>query len=203
MIPIIFFSILVIVPLIIIFRFGINLIKRTAEDSIKESKLNVYKNIIGICAIVLCVLFFVMPLVGNYSWFSNSSATGWDFVVGKGDFYRNPIIILLLIFPGILAFLAITKKSFLVLIYTSILCLISKIIYLFIANNLLNSHSGELTGNNWVILFIYLGICIFSIYCSKNVKQINETMKKCPFCANEIKNEAIYCQFCKKDLKKD
>ena len=24
--------------------------------------------------------------------------------------------------------------------------------------------------------------------------------KKCPFCANDIKQEAVFCQFCKKDL---
>ena len=33
-----------------------------------------------------------------------------------------------------------------------------------------------------------------------NSTNVNQSTRKCPFCANDIKNEAIVCQFCGKDL---
>jgi len=38
---------------------------------------------------------------------------------------------------------------------------------------------------------------------SSNVEETKNVFKKCPFCANEIKMEAIVCQYCGKDIPND
>jgi len=60
----------------------------------------------------------------------------------------------------------------------------------------LSKESGLILG----IVLIIVGVTLFIgipiiIYSNKKIG-----LKKCPFCANDIKSEAIICQFCKKEL---
>jgi hypothetical protein len=165
----------------------------------ENSRGNLYKTIIGVCALVMCVLFFVVPLIDA----GRTTLTGWDFVVGKGrGFVQFPAIILLLIGPAILSVLAFIKKPYKLLSIVSSICLAFEIIYLVIASSMLSSwqYFGGITGGNWFILLVYIGLCGMSFYGIKSEKQNHEPTKKCPFCANDIKPEAVVCQFCGKEL---
>lgn len=63
-----------------------------------------------------------------------------------------------------------------------------------------------ITGLGFLSLFFGLALMvagIFVIVKSKSKEtQVRENTKKCPFCANDIKKEAVVCQFCNKELPK-
>ncbi|MDR2581696.1 MAG: hypothetical protein LBC85_11990 [Fibromonadaceae bacterium] len=131
------------------------------------------KNIIKVCAFLLCVFFFTLPLVSvnHSSWFTNinAAATGWDFAMGKDNFYSNPLVLIFVIIPATLFVLALQDKSFAVLRNVSIAGLVSKIIFLLVADIMLKSGSfiGELTEFNWLILLAYIGLVGLTQHCVK------------------------------------
>lgn len=74
------------------------------------SKSNGLKLFVGVCALLMCILFFTVSLIQADR---STTLTGWDFVVGKGSRYvQFPAIILLLISPALLSILAFLKKSY-------------------------------------------------------------------------------------------
>ena len=66
-------------------------------------------------------------------------------------------------------------------------------------------------GCGWFILGCFLGPfgIIFALIVSKNQEAVeneaiqNGTMKKCPYCAELIKAEAVKCRYCGTELKID
>jgi len=139
-----------------------------------ESKLKLYKNAIKGSAILLCLLFFTLPLV-QCSQDSSVNASGWEIATGTGNLFRNnsgyPFAFLLLIIPIVLLIQTFTNKSFKLLRNTSIAGLSAEIIFLIYANSLLNSgeYRGafKLTGSNWLVAIIYIGLCALTYYCAK------------------------------------
>ena len=126
--------------------------------------------IIRIGGLVLCVMFFILPLV-QCSQDSRINATGWEISTGTGDLYDesgedgNPFVFVLIIIPVILFIIALTKKSFAVLRNVSIAGLVAKIIFIIGAYIMLNSDDYgsmfELTAFNWLVVGIYIGlVCI-------------------------------------------
>ena len=166
------------------------------------SKTNPLKIVVGVCALVMCILFFAVPLIQADR---NTTLTGWDFVVGKGSGYvQFPATIVLLIAPALLMILAFLKKSFKILSVVSSICLTLVIVFLIVASSMLSSwqYGGDISIGFWFSLIVSIGICIMTFSGIKNENKNLVQIKKCPFCANDIKQEAIICQFCGKDIPK-
>ena len=173
------------------------------------------KNIIKGGALLLCILFFTLPLV-QCSQDSSLTASGWEIATGTGDLFDKgdngyPFAFLLVIIPISLLILAVTNKSFGVLRNVSITGLLAEIIFLVYANSLLNSgeYKGafKLTGFNWLIVIIYAGLIAFTHYCinheegsySQNKKHYSSN-KKCRQCGTIYSGSQYSCPKCNSSL---
>jgi len=183
-----------------------------AEKTEEDLKFEFFmKNLIRGGALLLCVLFFTLPLV-QCSRDSSYTASGWEIATGTGKIYDNsssdgyPFALLLIIIPVVLIIASFVSNSFAVLRNVSIAGLLAKIIFLISVNSMINSSENrgalELTGYNYLVLFLYIGLCAISFYCCIKNKNISLTTKKCPFCANAIRPETVFCQFCGKEIPK-
>lgn len=123
-----------------------------------------------LCAALLVVLFFTLPLV-RCSGMTDLTATGFEIATGTGDLYDewdgsgDPLVFVLLVIPIALVVLAFAKKSSSLLRNASIVGLVAKIGFIVAANARLNSpdYDGlfELTDFNWIVVAVYIGlICI-------------------------------------------
>jgi uncharacterized protein (TIGR02145 family) len=151
-----------------------------------ETKKRNFRRIIEGCALALCVLFFVCPLVKCSQ--SDLAVSGWEIAIGTGDLYGekivegNPLVFALIIFPAALLILAFIDKPFVVLRMVSIAGLAAKIIFLIAAYMKINSgyYKGgfELTGGSWFILSIYIGLVCFTQYCVNFINEAKKNLKK-------------------------
>ena len=149
-------------------QVGTNIPANEIKDK-NEIKYSIFKYIIGGCALVMCSLFFVLPIVGYEEYRGNTiseTATALDFFIGNGGVLHLPVIIILLLFPLILSSVALDNKSFKKISIASILCVIIQIIY-YIVFNLLKSDTDKLLTSNWIVLSVYVALCTFSIICIK------------------------------------
>jgi len=144
------------------------------QTSDASSDISNKRNIVKIVSIVLCVLFFVLPLV-QCSEDSRLSATGWEIATGTsqvGKNHSNPLVFVLIIIPVLLLAVAVMNKSFDVLRNVSIAGLVAKIIFMIaVYINLSDKYSGSfgLTPYNWFVLAIYIGLVYFTQYWLKRI----------------------------------
>jgi len=152
-----------------------------------ETKKGIFRHIVKVSALLLCVLFFVLPLV-KCSSNDNLTASGWEIATGTGDLYKygkgeqiDKFVFVLLIIPVVLLILAFTKKSFKALRNISIVGLAVKITFLSVAYIKLNSsnykNAYELTPYNWFIVLIYIGLVCFMQYCVKQEETTKGVLK--------------------------
>ena len=130
------------------------------------------------CGILLCILFFTLPLV-QCSQDSSLTASGWEIATGTGKLYSymgggyegDALVFVLLVIPVVLVVLAFLNKSFAILRNVSAVGLAAKIIFLLAANVRVNSADFKgayvLTGGNWLIVFLYIGLVGITFYYAK------------------------------------
>jgi len=131
------------------------------------------KMIVKIVGLVLCVLFFTLPVV-QCSQDSSLNATTWQIATKTGRLMENadkgfPVAFILLLIPIVLLLMAFISKSFAGLRIISIAGLIAKCVFIVVANILLKSDDFEdayvLTPYVWLIIVIYAGLICFTQYC--------------------------------------
>ena len=148
------------------------------DDLMKRKFLQAFR----ICAAILCILFFTLPLV-QCSMDSSLTATGFEIASGTGDLYNeweeggDPLVFILIAVPVILLILAFAKKSSGILRNASIVGLVAKIVFIIAANARLNSEDYEglfeLTDFNYFVVAIYIGlICIAQFGIKKEEAEI-------------------------------
>jgi len=139
------------------------------------------KMIVKITGLVLCVLFFVLPIV-QCSQDSSVNATSWQIATKTGDLMEDAdsgfpyiVVFVLLLIPVILLIAAFITKSFTVLRNISIAGLIAKCVFIVVANIMLKSDDFDgafvLTPYVWLIVVIYVGLIGLTQYCIKNNKE--------------------------------
>jgi hypothetical protein len=137
------------------------------------------KMIVKIVGLVLCVLFFTLPVV-QCSQDSSLNATSWQIATKTGRLMENadngfPVTFILLLIPIVLLLIAFISKSFAGLRIISIIGLIAKCVFIVVANILLKSDDFEgafvLTPYVWLIIVIYAGLVGFTQYCIVKKKE--------------------------------
>ena len=131
--------------------------------------------IIRVCAIILMVFFFVLPLV-RCTYDSDLSATSWNMASGTGEIYDEfgitgegmPVLFVFLILPlalAIITFLSIRPIGKLYLIQTVLATAgaLAKLYFIIEVNDRIRRGIGfESTGFHWLILLTYVGVAVLA-----------------------------------------
>jgi len=136
------------------------------------------KMVVKIVGLLLCILFFVLPVV-QCSQDNSINATSYQIATKTGNLMREadsgyPIVFIFLLIPIILIVVAFIK-SFAVLRIISIIGLVAKSGFIIAANIMLRSSDMDgafvLTPYVWLIIIIYAGLVGFTHYCIMNNKE--------------------------------
>jgi len=138
-----------------------------------EAKIKMFRNVIRGCALILGVMFFVMPLI-QCAQNNSLNASGWEIATSTGDLFSesdepgNPLAFVLLVAPIALLIVTFASKSFAMSRNVSIAGLLIKIAFMVVATIQMRELDGlfELTGFNWLVLVLYAGLGAFSHYCN-------------------------------------
>ena len=135
------------------------------------------RSITKISGLVLCVLFFTLPLV-QCSQDSSMNATAAEIAAGTGDLFKNTdgytLAFILLIIPILLILCTFAEIPISVLCGFYIAGLAAQITFVIVAYSKLNEYKGDfgltpykLTLYNWLVIAIYAGMVGFTQYCIK------------------------------------
>jgi len=144
---------------------------------------NLFRHIVKGIAVILCVLFFVMPLV-KCSQDSSINATGWEIFTGTGKLFEDkddtyngyPFVLMLLLIPVILLVIGINKGTCSVLRNISIIGFFAQCIFMIVTQMKLKNSDlkgpVELTSLNWLVLILHCIVIALMQYCINIVKRL-------------------------------
>jgi len=161
----------------------------------------------GRCVCSVHIVFFTLPLV-QCTQDRSINASGWELATGTGNVFGQndsgyPYVFALIIAPVILLILAFAGTSFGTLRNASIVGLLVKIIVLIVGSiQLHNEDLFELTPFVWLVVVIYIGLCIFSHCCinSEYTRSFSATVnRECRRC-RKVYSRASSCPNCGSSL---
>ena len=141
--------------------------------------------IIRVCAILLMVFFFVLPLV-RCTYEPDLAVSGWNVATGTGEVYELfgnrvrvvPVLFIFLIIPLALAmvtFLSIRPlaKYYFIQMVLAITGVLAKLYFIMEMNNRIRRAVGvESTGFHWLILLMYVGVAVLAGVAYYSNKQV-------------------------------
>jgi len=143
-------------------------------------KTTIHRNIIRGGALLIGVFFFTLPLI-ECSQDTSLNATGLEIATSSGDLFGetdeggNILAFFLLAIPIVLLVMTFASKSFGVLAIVSAVGVVFKVIFMIVAQSRVAETDGlfRLTGLNWLVLTIYVGLCVFTFYCKKQETSVS------------------------------
>ena len=141
--------------------------------------------IIRVCAIILVVFFFVLPLV-RCTYEPDLTVTGWNMASGTGEVYELfsnhiravPVLFVFLIIPlamTIVTFLSIRPlvKYYLIQTVLATAGILAKLYFIMEMNDRIRRAVGiESTGFHWLILLVYVGVAVLAGVAYYSNKQV-------------------------------
>jgi hypothetical protein len=148
--------------------------------SMNEAKRKTFGHVVKGWAILLCLLFFVCPLI-KCAESDRVTASGWEIATGTGKLFEdkggaNPFVFALVLIPAAVLVLALLNKPFTVLRNTSIAGLAAKIVFMIAAYVKMNTGDFKgafvLTVGSWFVLLLYAGLVGFTHWCAGQEKTV-------------------------------
>ena len=131
--------------------------------------------IIRVCAIMLVVFFFVLPLV-RCTYYPDLTVSGWNMASGTGEIFDEfgihgegePVLFVFLIIPlalAIVTFMSIRPlgKFYLIQTILAVAGVLAKLFFVLEMNARIRRGIGfESTGFHWLVLLMYIGMAVLA-----------------------------------------
>jgi Na+-transporting methylmalonyl-CoA/oxaloacetate decarboxylase gamma subunit len=182
--------------------------KEINMDKIMKTK---FLQIFRICALLLCIMFFTVPLI-KCSHDSSINATAMEIAAGTGDLFEeteesgNPIVFALIVIPAVIFIISLASKSYSLLRNISAAGLTAKIAFIIGLYTQVSSdkysEAFEMTEYNWIIAAMYTGLIFIAQIGIKSETNAagdsppHQQSAVCPKCGTKNESGAKFCASC-------